>query len=76
VHWVRGELEAHSGNTSPNEMNVDLDVFRLSMIHRVAGHVNDVVTKNHHCELDNVVRLEVVEAIPQHLPPHGIRPPH
>jgi hypothetical protein len=42
------------GNMFPNEMYVNLNVFRPPMVHRVAGHVDgqDIITEGHRSIVD------------------------
>jgi hypothetical protein len=47
------------GNSFPNEMYVDLDVFHPPMVNRVAGHVDDldIIAKGHHSTVDRAMEL-------------------
>jgi hypothetical protein len=47
------------GNMFPNEMYVNLNVFRPPMVHRVAGHVDgqDIITEGHRSIVDRAMEL-------------------
>jgi hypothetical protein len=47
------------GNTFPNEMYVDLNVFHPPMVYRVAGHVDcrDIVAEGHRSAVNRAMEL-------------------
>jgi hypothetical protein len=47
------------GNTFPNEMYANLNVFHLLLVHWVDGHVHgqDIVAEGHHSTIDRAMKL-------------------
>jgi hypothetical protein len=57
--WNMEDAQLSGGDTLPDEVNVDLDVFRPPMVNRVAGHIHsrDIVTVCHSGLRDAAVEL-------------------